>query len=352
MEKSETYYPAFDYLRIVLATTVALGHSGAAIWENAADLSVQVFFAMSGWLIGGILIRLKPEDISRFYFNRAARIWIPYFIAILLLISASLLKDRVTSKWLEFVFYDLTFSYNIFGPVQLAVYSSAMPLGGTGNHFWSICAEEQFYLLAPLLLVVIPRVGRAASFWIIISMIVMASPLSTNFGAICLGVLAAVARSRLGDWQSFPMAKIMLASLAGGAFLLIFFSLISYRIGAPLFSICLVLLLAQADTYSSVAAFVGGISFPMYLNHWIGIFIAHAAFERYGLRDSMVSHISGVIAALVIASVLYLLVDRTVKRQRDKYFTPAYGNFVTGLAFVLVSIGLIGGLFLTGAISL
>ena len=352
MQKSETYYPAFDYLRIVLATTVALGHSGAAIWDNAADLSVQIFFAMSGWLIGGILLRSKPDAMPRFYFNRAARIWIPYFIAILLLVSASLLKDRITSKWLEFVFYDTTFVYNIFGPAQLAMYSSAMPLSGTGNHFWSICAEEQFYLLAPLLLVVLPKLGRMISFWVIISIMVMASPLSVNFAAISFGVLAAVSRSKLGDWQNHRLAKLLLASSAGLIFLLIFFSQINYRLGAPRFSVCLVMLLAQAGAYSALAEFVGGISFPMYLNHWIGTFIAHAVFGLYGLRDSWISHVSGVLLALLIAIGLYLIVDRTIKLQRDKYFTIAYGRLVTGVAFALVSIGLIGGLLLTGAIAL
>jgi peptidoglycan/LPS O-acetylase OafA/YrhL len=352
MHKSETYYPAFDYLRIVLATTVALGHSGAAIWDNAADLSVQVFFAMSGWLIGGILIRLRPDAIPRFYFNRAARIWIPYFIAILLLVSVSLLKDRITFKWLEFVFYDTTFVYNIFGPTQLATNSSAMPLSGTGNHFWSICAEEQFYLLAPLLLVIVPKIGQTILFWVIVSIIILISPLSSNFGAISLGVLAAVSRSKMGDWQNHRLSKTLLASLAALVFILIFFSQITYRIGAPLFSICLVMLLAQTGAHSALAKLLGGISFPMYLNHWIGIFIAHAIFQRYGLRDSWISHVSGVFVGLFVATALYLIVDRTIKLRRDKYYAPANGRLVTGLAFALVSIGLIGGLLLTGGIAL
>jgi len=34
-----------------------------------------------------------------------------------------------------------------------------MPLKGTGNHFWSINAEEQFHLFAPLLLTIFARFG-------------------------------------------------------------------------------------------------------------------------------------------------------------------------------------------------
>jgi peptidoglycan/LPS O-acetylase OafA/YrhL len=46
-------------------------------WDTAANLAVQIFFALSGWLIGGILLRTDVQDLPRFYFNRATRIWIP-----------------------------------------------------------------------------------------------------------------------------------------------------------------------------------------------------------------------------------------------------------------------------------
>src|SRR5260370_40912284 len=112
MHQKSIYYPAFDYLRIVLATVVAVGHSGLSIWEQAGGYSVQVFFALSGWLIGNMLLGDRSDDLPRFYFNRAARIWIPYFVAIVLLMTASLMKERVTELWAKVFFYDLTFVYN------------------------------------------------------------------------------------------------------------------------------------------------------------------------------------------------------------------------------------------------
>ena len=83
MNLKKTYYPYFDYLRIALATIVMLGHDGLIRWGQSGNLAVQVFFALSGWLIGGILLRLSTDDLPRFYFNRALRIWIPYYIACL-----------------------------------------------------------------------------------------------------------------------------------------------------------------------------------------------------------------------------------------------------------------------------
>src|SRR6266508_6836356 len=76
-------YPLFDWLRFVLASAVVLGHTKIITWSPAGNLSVQVFFALSGWLIGGILLETKRDELPRFFFNRTTRIWLPYFFAIL-----------------------------------------------------------------------------------------------------------------------------------------------------------------------------------------------------------------------------------------------------------------------------
>lgn len=339
------YYPGFDYLRIILATTVAMVHSGLTIWEPSANLAVQVFFALSGWLIGGILLKATPQDLPRFYFNRAARIWIPYFVAIALLVIASLLKEQVTPKWLEFVFYKITFVYNLFAPQQLALFKSEMPLDGTGHHFWSICAEEQFYLIAPFLLVVIPsRIGRSIWFWMLVALVANASSYWSYFGSISLGVLAAVVRQKAGDWHTSTVAKAALAASGTTIFAATYFGQFDYRVGAPLFAVCLVLLLAQPGKHSLFAAWVGGISYPMYLNHWIGVFIANAAFKPLGLKDSLLCRLSGVAIALVVAAILYALVDRTIRQNRDRYFVILRGKIAAALGFGLVAVGLVGGL--------
>ena len=101
--------------------------------------------------------------------------------------TASLLKDRITAKWLEIFYYDATFVYNFFGPPQLAAYRDVMPLRATGNHFWSICAEEQFYLLAPFLITILPpKIGRAIWFWGILSLVAFASTYWSYYGSISL----------------------------------------------------------------------------------------------------------------------------------------------------------------------
>lgn len=347
-DKKVEYYPAFDLLRISLASLVAVAHTGLSVWYYAGDFAVQVFFALSGWLIGGILIRSKRDDLPRFYFHRAARIWIPYAFAILLLVTCSLLKDQITSKWFEFVFYDVTFVYNFFGPPQLATAVWKMPLAGTGNHFWSICAEEQFYLVAPFLIAIPGRAGRSIWFWCAICAIACSCPWWNYFGSISLGVLAAVVRFQIGDWHSKRLSIAVLAGIVAASFVATYTGLLVYRVGAPLTSIATILLLAQPGRPSSVLVFLGGISFPMYLNHWIATFAIHALLSKLGLPNSIYSQISSVCLALLISSFLYLSIDRLIKKHRDDYFTPQRAKAIASWGYISVAMGLVVGVWLTG----
>jgi peptidoglycan/LPS O-acetylase OafA/YrhL len=56
-------YPLLDWLRFVLAVAVVLSHGGAIVWNEAGNFAVQVFFALSGWLIGGILVAGEIKNL-------------------------------------------------------------------------------------------------------------------------------------------------------------------------------------------------------------------------------------------------------------------------------------------------
>lgn len=341
IQEVQVYFPYFDWLRMALAIIVALGHEGLVLWPHAGNLAVQVFFALSGWLIGGILLNAKAADLPRFFFNRITRIWVPYALAIALLLVASLIRDPLTPKWLEFVFYKLTFVYNLFGPPQLATYRAEMPLAGTGNHFWSICAEEQFYLLAPLLLLLPPaRFGQ--SMWLWIGLAVLAVGFD-QYGAIVLGVLAALARQRYADWQLRRLSCLVLPALLLGFGAVMVLDILPYEFVAPLFAICAVLILARPGRKSVWGQFWGGVSYPFYLNHWIGVFVANEIFEFFGQRDTTASKLTALVLNVVVAVVLYVAVDRTVRKYRHRWFDQRRGMLAAASAYGLLVIGLIGG---------
>jgi peptidoglycan/LPS O-acetylase OafA/YrhL len=328
------HYPRLDWLRGGLALTVALGHDNIVTWVHAGGLAVEIFFAASGWLIGGILISSSRDALPRFYFNRATRIWIPYAIAIVLLLAAGALKDVISEKWIEFAVYKITFVYNIFGPPQLATHRADMPLGGTGNHFWSICAEEQFYLLAPFLLTVSLMV------WIGLSIVAIATH---TYAGIMLGVVAALLRNDYGDWHLESMGRRAVVATLVLSGVLLFSEVVSYWIVAPVFSICVVLFLATPGPENRIGAFVGGVSYPFYLNHWIGVFAANALMRPWGLAGhTPPRQLMALVINVLVCSALYWWVDRRIRQLRNRWFTEyrgricalaGYGLVLTGLAF-------------------
>ncbi len=333
-------YPYFDWLRIVLAALVACDHAKLFTNFHPANLAVQVFFALSGWLIGGILLNARIADLPRFYFNRAARIWIPYFLAIALLVGASLLKEPITERWLEFFVYKLTFVYNLFGQPQFLQGTAGIPLDGTGNYFWSICAEEQFYLIAPIFLCLLPtRWGRSFLLWLLLAVLAYASG---TFDAICFGVLAAVSKHHFGNWYLQPAARAMtwLVFAVSGAALLVSAPL--YRYAAPFFSVATVLLIALESRRTAAGEYWGGVSYPFYLNHWIGVFVVNFVYKRLGLSSNLMQALLSVLIGLAVSIALYHWVDRAVQKRRAAWFTRGRGIalgitgwtlFLAGLAF-------------------
>ena len=341
MKLKPSYYPLFDYLRISLAFIVMLGHDGVLKWPNSGNLAVQIFFALSGWLIGTILLGLSTKDLPRFYFNRAVRIWIPYYLALVALVGASLLHDPLNLKWLEFVFYKLSFVYNLFGPSQLDLYKQLMPLQGTGNHFWTVNAEEQFYLLAPLLLVLASaKLGRQVWIWICIA---LAAWIFDIYASIVLGVLAAVIVKRYGALQlSLPIRFALLAGAFGTAAGI--WQGFHYSFLAPIFAICVVLLLATPGECRPFGKFMGGISYPLYLNHWIGVFVGNAILKPFGMGDSPTRQMFSIIINLMIAAMLYWWVDRRILAMRSSLFSQDRGKGLMYASFGMVLLGIAVGL--------
>ena len=339
----QDYYPWFDWLRLLLACIVLFGHEGLIAWRNAGNFSVQIFFALSGWLIGGQLVVLPRQKLPRFYFNRALRIWGPYFLAVSILVVASVAHEHITKKWVEIVFYDFTSVFNLFGLPQIRQYQKAMPLDGTGGHFWSVNAEEQFYLLAPLVLVLLPsRHGRRVITWVVIALVAW---VSRCYASIAFGVLAAVVASHYGDFHTRRMSRlvallIVSISIAG------FFKHADYDLVAPACAISLVLLLAVRGKQHLGGELAAGMSYPLYLNAWIAVFAVNAIFKRFGFRSLVVHEILVLGLSIALAAFLYWFFDRQLLVRRSQLYSPRLARTTVFVAYGAVILGVMGGLFL------
>jgi peptidoglycan/LPS O-acetylase OafA/YrhL len=333
-------FPAFDWLRFILASVVVLDHAGWSVWEHGGNFAVQTFFALSGWLIGSILLSITAADLPRFFFNRATRIWIPYVFAVFAIYALAYLKGTEVQHFLKSLFYDLTFTHNWFIPKTPDVIAN-LPLQGTGSHFWSIAVEEQFYLAAPLLMMFVPH-GKSASFWALVSAVAfLVAP--GWYGAISLGVLAAALRRDYGAWYMTPVSRMALATAVLSIGLLLLSRPESYEALAPFAAIAIVLLLAFEGQRQSVGTFLGGMSYPFYLNHWIGIFFMNLVAKKLGVEipgQALLAYL----VSFITCSAIYVAIDVNVQRYRSVFFDKTVGKVFAANAYTLCAAGVFGGL--------
>jgi peptidoglycan/LPS O-acetylase OafA/YrhL len=341
-----SYYYLFDYLRILLAVGVFVAHASpdGAFLQNLGYSSVQVFFALSGFLIGGIILESTPADLPRFYFNRCTRIWVPYAIAIALLFAGTALRQGLRDpKLWEFFFYKATFVYNVFGVPQLATFHDRMPLQGTGNHFWSICVEEQFYLVAPFLILFAKRLRVP----VLIGLLVLDVFHRHAFATIALGVLLALSRQRYGAWYLAPRGRAACLAVLAASAAVIAASRDSYSMALGPAAAAIVALAATPGRATRLGTTLGGMSYSFYLNHWIGLFLRSPVSRHLHVGLLAASGVA-LGCALALSFVHYRFVDRVIHERRALWYTPRRGLFAAVGAILLVAVGFTVGVVLRG----
>ena len=161
----KTRFPALDGIRALAIALVFIEHFGGGSHGGRVLrlvnqvrlrgwIGVDLFFVLSGFLITGILYdtRFDSHYFKRFFLRRSVRILpIFYLVALLLLIMNPFLHYQLRAGHLLFLLY----LGNMIGNYDFSYYnfvSKAHPnfLFNIG-HLWSLCVEEQFYLLWPFI---------------------------------------------------------------------------------------------------------------------------------------------------------------------------------------------------------
>ena len=163
------YLPHLDGLRFIAFLLVFLHHLPQAPAGPVGDAmrivqawgwsGVELFFALSAFLVTALLLKEHAAtgrmSIWRFYVRRALRIWPLYFFALLLGFGVLPALDWPAVAWGELVDRFLPAFVVFLGNVATAMHS--YPPGYVLNLLWSVSAEEQFYLVLPLVALVLAR---------------------------------------------------------------------------------------------------------------------------------------------------------------------------------------------------
>ena len=380
-----TYRPDIDGLRAVAVIAVILFHLNAN-WLPGGFLGVDIFFVISGYLIGGILYRelsTSTFSLKRFYLRRMRRI-LPAFFAVVvftLIVGAQLMVPgsdewntaRSSAKWSVF------FGGNFFSALNTDYFAPTVEVQPL-NHLWSLAVEEQFYFIYPLILWaimgIIKRILPPASSSltrcvnVVLTALAIASfalaflPISLHgtalvpyylphlrFGELLIGAILAVAVAQ-GNLQ--PSAKT--ATFVGSLSILVLIAclVLPFPNTTPWFPgfaaalPCIAsagIIYAGARPYWFASAlshravvFVGKISYSLYLWHWPLLAFAHYALGRE-LSNTVLAATALLIVLLSLAS--YYLIEQPLR-----HLQWSFGR--TGLVYYLLPTLLVAGLYMQG----
>lgn len=330
-----------DGLRAVAILTVITYHFGFD--EVPGDLGVTLFFVLSGFLITRLLLvefrKTASINFTSFHQRRLLKIFPAYYLFLLTTFVEECLRGYCWSVGLL-----------VAGITQVVNYYNAF--NGHPNttiaHIWALSLQEQFYLVWPVIFLVLMKRGMRSFVWGLVFSIVgvmlwrvilsvevgathayLYNALDTRFDSLAIGCL-------LGVMTEFPgliarvgiVAVSSLMPLATLIILLISRSFGStayhYSVGFTVDTILLAVFVLQmlllhkhwmwAWLDHPSLKFVGRISYSLYLWHLLCIgIINHFAFVPVAPRFLL-----AIMMCLGLASVSYWFVERPFLKMKER----------------------------------
>jgi peptidoglycan/LPS O-acetylase OafA/YrhL len=355
---SLAYSPALDGLRAVAVVAVLLYHLSLP-WVRGGFLGVDLFFVLSGFLITSLLVREYQVRgtirLGAFWARRVRRL-LPAALLVILAVcvcwALTATSDQVWSVRHDALWtlgYAANWHFVLSGQSYFAQFSAPSPL----LHTWSLAIEEQFYVVWPLLVLLLLR-WRRGRLWVLTAVALAgaacsaalmrheyhaAEPSRVYYGTdtrahelLAGAVLALLLAGPLGD-----RLRPWLRRLAVPAALAVLVALILmpdtwpwyYRGAGLVFGFVAAVLVAGVYAGGPAGAplarllgvrplaWLGRISYGLYLWHWP---VYQALNESSTHLSSPALDVARIAVALLIAVVSFYLVEQPVRRGRPLGF--------------------------------
>src|SRR6266487_5267757 len=356
--------PGLDLLRALAIIVVVIYH--AALFgfklpgrvDRFGWIGVDLFFVLSGYLIGGQLLaplaRGQSINLGRFFARRALRIMPAYFVILAIYIFLPWWREypEMSSSW-KFL---------------LSVQNIDLHGGTAFSHAWSLAVEDQFYLCLPFILLFVNRWPRAAMLIpcvIIFGGILLRTflayqnlgeggvsfrgfqawiyyPTWTRLDPLVFGVaLAAIEKFRRHWWQRLincalwlwlpGLAVIAYALYLGeGDYINVAASIWQFPLIALGMAALLVCAVSPRLFFRRVAipgaAFIASIAYSTYLVQKLVIHFAGRFCDSYNIALTSAPALLGVeIAVYAAAAILFLTVERPFLQLRKRLAPWKYG---------------------------
>ena len=326
-----------DVIRGMAILLVILRHSWPNVFGTAGIVGVVVFFALSGYLITGLLLRdIQARGrvrYGRFYLHRAIRLLpaLAFMLAGVAIMEGVLnlagTRDQVPR-----------------GILVAATYTMNIPGFGHGtyllNHLWTLANEEQFYLIWPVVLVIAvlwKRPALVVTACVVVVYFTMLATLLLSYPdvasiytfptswtiAMIIGAAAQIWRSHI---ETILRGRAAAALAVAGGLGLLALAMIpedkgaiwTYAAGGPVIAVLTVLMIFGLQSIPVVAApvlplvWLGVISYAAYLwNYPIGFWLG--ALDAGPARPLIQA-----VFTIVLGAVSWFLVETPFNRWRDR----------------------------------
>lgn len=361
------YRADIDGLRAIAVAGVVVFHALPHALPGGFA-GVDVFFVISGFLIGSIIA--KDIAAGRFsflaFYQRRIRRLLP---AMALVLLASVIAGAILLVPSEFSTLTFTLRATILyaSNIVFAMRTGYFDQAGAASpllHTWSLSIEEQFYLLCPLLLWGVHRFRQAALLPVLVFLAVLSCAAGihgalnypekafflphTRMWELLLGVIlahrgflhcASVMQRQIIGWLGLAAVLLALGSHSGDR--------TPYPGGYALLPCLGTIMLIEANRYGQSSSgnllsfrplvYLGLISYPLYLWHWpILVYLRMFGPDWSAWGPSLVA----MLVALLLADLTRRFVEQPFRNTQAAGWKRDYG-VLAGISIAFIGLSLI-----------
>ncbi|CAI8798959.1 acyltransferase family protein [Pseudomonas sp. IT-P176] len=360
--RNRGFVSEFEGLRGILALWVVVGHMMSGLSESHAlpsaslwnTVPVQVFIILSGFVIFSLLDREQPS-YRTFLIHRAFRLFPAYLLALAISVfmlpfarevlltspvapmtaARIALIDSATSNLSEHLAAHLLLIQGLIPDSLLA--NSAYTLVGQA---WSVSVEWQFYVLAPAVYLLMGAPKRLLKLPALCALIMLMISLNSSMGGGYIGqylslFAVGIATAYLSKYSEKSKILSVLPPLLALPFMqeytaaLLIWAASSYCALPPEKNSMQGVLSAVLN--STAASYLGKISYSIYVNHMIFVFLTLAIINTLSMSSTstvVLAIAASTVLTVVFSHVTYSYIERPMMRV-GKYLTRTKSNLAT-----------------------
>ena len=396
------YLPSIDSLRALAVLAVIIYHVDVN-YLPGGFLGVDLFFVLSGYLISSLIIKEYRKtgslNLYNFYIRRARRL-LPavYFMITVGLVVMVLFNEVLLRKSHLDAIFGYIYSSNWWYIFHKLDYFDSFGAQSPFKHLWSLAIEEQFYMIFPLLFLLINRKKKSKdgtyklnkNFLYVVLGLILVSLIAhillfdinnisriyfgtdTRAFSLLVGVVGAILypmeklHAKVTPQQNIMYSVVSLVSIATLITVMIYTSEYNtwlYRGGFLLVAILgLIVIISSGKQHTLMSrllsfkpvVFIGKISYSLYLWHF-PILVLTTPVSEIG-NPNIIFVILRVILTFALATASYVFVETPIRKlgfknyinvifkklkKRPRKSRKAYAGIV-GLVSVLFLMGIFG----------